>query len=61
MFIDEHELAYEEQPQSDVELDDDDFKGDVGDGLFIEDVGENVLEEVNRTFGGKDATNEELV
>ena len=42
-----------------MELDDDDFEGDVGDDLFTEDVGKTVLEELNRTIGGRDATTEE--
>ena len=59
MFINDEELAYEEQPQSDIELDDDDFEGDVGDDLFTKDVGEAVLEEVNRKIGGRDGSNED--
>ena len=42
-----------------MELDDDDFEGDVGDDLFTKDVGEAVLEEVNRKIGGRDGSNED--
>ena len=59
MLINEDELAYEEHSQTDVELDDDDFEGEVGDELFTKNVGESILAEVNRTVGGRNGPTEE--